>query len=316
MLTKAGLAVLDTLSAGGEATPDELAEETDYSQHHIYDVLDSMLADGLLTEARGSKNRRHVRVTDHPVVESYRDLRSKLGHVDWADLLSSAILRVCWYLDEPRRATEIAERLDITRQGVHNALSPLKHRAMLSPSGPEYALSDDLSPLLAFTREVVIHEHRSRVREIAPSATIEWYDPKRALVRVQTSDDTSALESAADWQMTGLARFQEYGLQFFLAGEPAFWYAPDETLTPSEVVCHTLVLDSGSRRVSYSMLLIEKLDLDQDALTEMATRYDLETAVAAMYRLLHGEFEDSEGLQIFLPSESEFMALKEQYGVS
>ena len=316
MLTKASLALLDALSAGREATPDELATETEYSQDHIYDILDELLEDGLLTEARGSKNRRLVRVTDHPVVEAYRDLRSKLGHVDWTEILSPATLRVCWYLDEPRRATEIAERLDITRQGVHNALSPLKHRAMLSPSGPEYALTDDLSPLLRFAQEVVTHNHRSRARELAPSATVEWCDPKRALVRVQTSEDTTALESAAEWRVTGLARFQEYGLQFFLAGEPAFWYAPDEVLTPSEVVCHTLVLDSGSRRVSYSMLLIEKLDIDQETLIETATWYDLETAVAAMYRPLHGDFEVSEDLPIFLPSEPEFSALKEQYGVS
>ncbi|MFC7197707.1 MarR family transcriptional regulator [Halosimplex aquaticum] len=316
MLTKASLALLDALSAGREATPDELATETEYSQDHIYDILDELLEDGLLTEARGSKNRRLVRVTDHPVVEAYRDLRSKLGHVDWTEILSPATLRVCWYLDEPRRATEIADRLDITRQGVHNALSPLKHRAMLSPSGPEYALTDDLSPLLRFAQEVVTHDHRSRARELAPSATVEWCDPKRALVRVQTSEDTTAPESAAEWRVTGLARFQEYGLQFFLAGEPAFWYAPDEVLTPSEVVCHTLVLDSGSRRVSYSMLLIEKLDIDQETLIETATWYDLETAVAAMYRPLHGEFEVAEDLPIFLPSESEFIALKEQYGVS
>ncbi|WP_246989774.1 MarR family transcriptional regulator [Halorientalis marina] len=316
MLTKASLALLDALSAGREAAPDELATETGYSQDHIYDVLDGLIEDGLLSEARGSKNRRLVRVTDHPVVESYRNLRSNLGHVDWTEILSPATLRVCWYLDEPRRVTEIADRLDITRQGVHNALSPLKHRAMLSPSGPEYALTDDLSPLLTFAREAVTHEHRSRVRELAPSATVEWCDPKRALVRVQTSEDTTALESAAEWRVTGLARFQEYGLQFFLAGEPAFWYAPDEDLTPSEVVCHTLVLDSGSRRVSYSMLLIEKLDIDQETLIETATWYDLETAVAAMYRPLHGDFEVSEDLPIFLPSESEFSALKEQYGVS
>jgi DNA-binding MarR family transcriptional regulator len=316
MLTKASLALLDALSAGREAAPDELATETEYSQDHIYNVLDGLIEDGLLSEARGSKNRRLVRVTDHPVVESYRNLRSNLGHVDWTEILSPATLRVCWYLDEPRRVTEIADRLDITRQGVHNALSPLKHRAMLSPSGPEYALTDDLSPLLRFAREVVTHEHRSRVRELAPSATVEWCDPKRALVRVQTSEDTTALESAAEWRVTGLARFQEYGLQFFLAGEPAFWYAPDEDLTPSEVVRHTLVLDSNSRRVSYSMLLIEKLDIDQETLIETATWYDLETAVAAMYRPLHGDFEVSEDLPIFLPSESEFSALKEQYGVS
>jgi len=316
MLTKASLAVLDALSAGREATPAELATETAYSQGHVYDVLDRLRTDGLLTETRGSKNRRLVRVSEHPVIESYRALRSKLGHVDWTEILSPATLRVCWFLDEPRRATEIADRLDITRQGVHNALSPLKHRGMLSPSGPKYALTDDLSPLLAFTRAVVTHDHRSRVRDLAPSATVEWCDPKRALVRVQTSADTTALESAAAWRITGLARFQEYGLQFFLAGEPAFWYAPDEDLTPSEVVCHTLFLDSGSRRVSYSMLLIAKLALDKETLRETATWYELETAVAAMDHWLHGESEDSPEPPVVLPSESEFTALKEQYGVA
>jgi len=316
MLTKAELALLDALSDGREATPGELATATDYSQDYIYNVLDKLLADGLLTEARGSKNRRLIRVTDHPVVESYRNLRSNLDHIDWTKLLSPATIRVCWYLDEPRQATEIADRLDITRQRVHNVLSPLKHRAMLSPAGPEYALSDLLSPLLTFIREVVTHDHRLRVRELAPSATVEWCDPKRALVRVQTREDTTALESAAEWQVTGLARFQRYGLQFFLAGEPAFWYAPDEDLTPAEVVCHTLVLGSGSRRVSYSMLLIEKLDIDQETLTETATWYGLEAAVAAMYRPLQGDFDISEDAPVFPPSESEFTALKEQYSVS
>jgi len=176
-------------------------------------------------------------------------------------------------------------------------------------------LSADLSPLLTFARAAVRHEHRSRVRGLAPSATVEWCDPKRALVRVQTAEDTEALEAATDWQLTGLARFAEYGLQFFLAGEPAFWYAPDEELTPGEVVCHTLALDSGSRRVSYAMLLIEALDIDQETLTDTATWYDLETTVAAMYQALQEGVEDSDEIPVVLPSESEFMALKEQYGV-
>jgi len=107
--------------------------ETEYSQTHLYDVLDELLESGLLAEHRGGKQPAGGLPTDHPVVEAYRALRSELGHVEWPDLLSPATLRVCWYLDEPRRVSEIAERLKITRQGVHKALSPLKHRAMLSP---------------------------------------------------------------------------------------------------------------------------------------------------------------------------------------
>lgn len=316
MISKAELTVIDALSTGREATPADLASETEYSQTHLYEVLDDLLDAGLLVQRRGPNNQRKVRVADHPVVEAYRTLQSELSHVEWPDLLSPATLRVCWFLDEARRVSEIAERLEITRQGVHKALTPLKNRAMLSPSGPEYAVSEDLAPLLAFARAVVTHEHRSRAREIAPSATVEWCDPKRTLVRVQTTEDTDALLDAPEWQVTGLGRFEEYGLQFFLAGEPAFWYAPDEELTPGEVVCHTLVLNSGSRRVSYAMLLIEALKIDQETLTDIAAWYELESTVAAMYQALQGGVKDSDEAPIALPSESEFMALKEQYGVA
>lgn len=159
------------------------------------------------------------------------------------------------------------------------------------------------------------HELRSRAREIAPSATIEWCDSKRALVRVQTTEDTDALLDASDWKVTGLGRFEEYGLQLFLAGEPAFWYAPDEELTPGEVVYHTLVLDSGSRRVGYVMLLIEALDIDQGTLTDTAIWYDLEATVTAMYQALQEGVEDSEEVPVALLRESDFMAIKEQYSV-
>jgi len=315
MISKAGLAVLDALSTGREATPAELATETGYSRAHLYEVLDELLGGGILAEARGSHNQRRVRAAEHPVTEAYRTLGAEFSYVDWTEVLSPATLRVTWYLDRPRHVAEIADRLGITRQGVHSALAPLKYRGMLSRSDPEYTLREELSPLLTFARTIVQHEHRSRVREIAPSATIVWCDPKRALVRVQTSADTEALQAASDWEMTGLARYTEYGLQFFLAGEPPFWYAPGEELSPAEIVCHTLRLDSGTRRVSYSMLLIETLDIDREALTAIAQWYGLTSTVEALYRPLQGDFDDIDDLPVIVPSESEYMALKEQYGV-
>jgi len=46
MLTKAGLAVIGALSTGREATAADLAMETEYSQTHLYDVLDELLNRG------------------------------------------------------------------------------------------------------------------------------------------------------------------------------------------------------------------------------------------------------------------------------
>jgi DNA-binding MarR family transcriptional regulator len=315
MLSKAGIDILDTLITGSDATLNELVAETEYSRKHVYRVVDDLSAAGLLTESRGHHNQRRVRVTDDPVVEAYRRLASELGHVEWPELLSPATVRVCWYLDEPRRVVAIADRLGVSRQAIHNALSSLKDRAMLSPSGPEYALTDDLEPLLEFIRTVVAHEHRTRTRSLAPSATIEWCDPKRALVRVHESADTDALQSAEDWQLTGLAKFRAFGLQFFLSGEPAFWYAPTEELTPAEVVCHALVVENDPRRTSYAMLLIETLGIDQESLTSSATWYGLETEISEMYRAIGGEFESADDGETRLPTKSEYSALKDQYGV-
>lgn len=314
MLSQAGLELLDALVTRPDSTPDELAERTGYSREHVYLVLDRLLETGLIEESRERHNQRRIRPSDVPVVEAFRRLVGQLGHVQWPELLSPATLRVCWYLDTPRRVKTIAGRLEISRQAVHTALSPLKGRAMLSPSGPEYALADNLEPLLAFAREVVTHEHRRRVRTHAPSATVEWCDPKRALVRVQRPEETDSLQAADDWQPTGLAGFREYGLTFFLAGEPAFWYDPFGELSPADLVCHTLVLDADPRRVSYAMLLIEAASIDEETLMRSASWYGLESAVARMYDALDDDFEPNDDVR--LPSESEYTALKAQYGVS
>jgi len=316
MLSGTALEILDVLCSQQDATAKELAAETGHSRKQIYRVVDDLLEADLVDESRKHHNQRVVRATDDPVVEAYRHLTSKLSHVDWAELLSPATTRVCWYLDEPRRITTIADRLRISRQAVHKALKPLKNRAMLAPSGPEYALADDLHPLRDFVQEVVTHEHRTRVRTLAPSATIEWCDPTRALVRVQTTDDTDGLQRASEWDVTGLARFHTYGLQFFLAGEPAFWYAPDNQLTPADVVCHTLVLEAGSRRVSYAMLLIEQEQISEAELIETAMWYGIEELIERMYRFIEGDFAATDDVGPSIPSRQEYAALKDQYGVA
>lgn len=316
MLSGTALEILDVLCSQRDATAKELAAETGHSRKQIYRVVDDLLEADLVDESRQHHNQRVVRATDDPVVEAYRHLTSKLSHIDWSELLSPATTRVCWYLDKPRRITAIADRLGITRQAVHKALGPLKNRAMLAPSGPEYALSDDLQPLRDFAQEVVTHEHRTRVRTLAPSATIEWCDPTRALVRVQTADDTDALQRAPEWDMTGLAAFHTYDLQFFLAGEPAFWYAPDDQLTPTDVVCHTLVLEAGSRRVSYAMLLIEQEQISEAELIETAMWYGIEEEIERMYRFIEGDFDATDDGGPSIPNSREYAALKDQYGVA
>lgn len=126
MLSRGALTIVDTLITGREATPEELATDTGYTRDHIYHLLDELIDAGLLRETRRHHNQRVVQITEHPVIEQYRELTAEFSHVDWPELLTPATMRVCWYLDEPHRITSIADRLGISRQSVHKALSPLK----------------------------------------------------------------------------------------------------------------------------------------------------------------------------------------------
>jgi len=61
------------------------------------------------------------------------------------------------------------------------------------------------------------------------------------------------------------------------------------------------------------MLLIEALDIDQETSIDTATWYDLKPrSLREMYQELQEGVEDSDEIPSSLPSESEFMALKEQ----
>lgn len=313
MISKAGVVLLDALVRKRSMTPNELANETRFSREHIYRVLDSLTESGLIEESRGQNNQRQVRVRDTPLVEAYRRLIGNAGHVQWPEILTPATIRVCWYLDEPRRVTTIAERLLVSRQAVHQALTPLKGRAMLSPSGPEYALVDQMKPLLAFARAFVTHEHRQRIRNIAPSATIEWCDPKRALVRTQRAEETEVLQSTENWHVTGLAGFRNYGLKFYLSGQPAFWYDPTGIPSSADLVCQTLVLNADPRRVSYALLLIEAATIEKETMLAVARWYKLESLVKQMYTALEEGFESMANDR--LPSETEYLTLKRQYDV-
>lgn len=100
MLTNAGIALIDALHDGREATVHKLVDETGLSTSQIYRTADELHSAGLIGESRGHHNHRILCVTGHPVIEAYRNLTSTLGHVDWPDLLSPATIRICWFLGE------------------------------------------------------------------------------------------------------------------------------------------------------------------------------------------------------------------------
>lgn len=306
LMTPTALGVVDHLVYHSEATVDDLAAVIEQPTSTIHDTLDALGSYGLVSVTRDD-DEQLTTLADHHVAHAYADLVIQYGHVDWPEFLTPPIIRVCWFLDDHRRATDIADRLGIADRRVHDAIQPLKHRAMLDPAAPEYALADDLQPLHAFAAALVAHAHRQRFHDAAPTARLRWSDPVHALSRAVTPDDTDALIEDDDWHLTGIAAYRDHGLQFYLAGEPAFWYgdAPDG----AELVAHTLALDTDARHAGYAMLLIAHLDLDADRLRDAARPFGVSDHIDAMLAALDGDYDADRPL----PSPTEFDELRNQY---
>jgi hypothetical protein len=314
MITGSTIAVLHHVATGPTPTTiRDLINDTGYSEKQLYRAVDALTVTGDVTETRGVNNRKELQPGNGRLMTAYKRLIATVGHVNWGNLLTPTLLRVAWFLDTPTRIRTIADRLDVTPQAVYTAMDPLTGRAMLNPSGPEYALTDDLRPLHAVADAAAWHTHRVCVETLASSAVIEWYDPVHGLVRPQTPDDTTVFDGADDWHVTGLTAFTDYDLQFFTHHEPLFWYSEHGPPAPEEIACHAILSDPGPRHVSYAMLLIDTLDLDHDAMTQHAAKYDLEPVVDAMLTALTQDDWTPQGK---LPGPREYEQLKHQYGVA
>ncbi|MDJ1434228.1 helix-turn-helix domain-containing protein [Halostagnicola sp. A-GB9-2] len=313
MIPKAALAILDVIDKHQEVTVETLVSETGYSRKQVYRAVDILVELDEISERRGSKQRRIFHPGTGNMMTAFQRLSLSAGHVDWRDILKPSLLRVCWYLDEPQKIATIAGRLGKTERAVYSALQPITDRAMLSPSGPKYALAENVSQLQGFADAFAYQSHRWRLRDIDSRGIIEWYEPLRVLVRSHTPEETARFESANGWQKTGVMALEEYGHRFHLPSEPLFWHGPEDELSPEQIVCHVIQSDLEPRRVSYAMLLIVDLELDLTVITELAKWYGVKDVIRDISMALEESGEWGESRR--LPSRREFDQLKAQYGV-
>ncbi|MBS8126366.1 MarR family transcriptional regulator, partial [Haloferax volcanii] len=149
----------------GEQTVSELATNLDRSLSYTSELVERLETTGLVETRRQGKTKR-IRLSDAKALELLTDLTQQYSHIDWPELLSGAAIRVCYYLDTPRTATELARRADVHRSTVHRALAPLQHRGIVYQTDDgAYALNDGFEQLSVFARELAHHVHRQTVEE-------------------------------------------------------------------------------------------------------------------------------------------------------
>ncbi|WP_049942151.1 MarR family transcriptional regulator [Haloterrigena turkmenica] len=305
MLRSSELEVLATIERGD--TIADLANRLEYSESYVSRVVADLAAKNLLYTDRDGRRKR-VRPSDSRAVETYRDLVRQYSHVDFPELLTGKTLEACYYLDRPRTVADIAERSDNYRNTVNRVLGSLRDRGIVGTDDGRYGFNGDFDRLHEFARALVHHLHRQRLEAVAPSGTILWEDHDEFLAQTATEVDADGFHE------TGLARFAAFGLQFLLPNRRYYFYSEGlESIPPADLCCHTLLIDDDTRHRSYCLLLLSRVDVDEDDLRERAATYGLEDEIDALHRYLEtgGDVRNAH-----LPEWSEFRELAADYEVT
>lgn len=315
MLSKSDLSVLSEFDDDGGSTPSqkELAERLNWSTGHTSRVISGLVERGYVRLQSQGKSKR-VAPADVQPAERYREFVSEYPHVDFPDLIDGAGIRLLYYLDEPRTATELTERCGVSRATVYRRLETLQNVGIVGKDHSRYELTNDFEALSEFARTVVHHEHRQEATAITAEVQLIWESLDEYLLSCRTE------VSKDGFHRTGPAAFETYDIP--LLTRDRIHYVRSEQragITPADLVCHTLLIDDGTRYRTYCLLLIVSEDLDKSEVTERARHYErdatrqLSSIVAALYEYLEHEGEIDEEP---FPRWEDFKSTAADYGIS
>lgn len=306
MLTEGEFRALTVLH--GEQTVSELATELDRSLSFTSELVDRLETAGLVETRRQGKTKQ-VRLSDAKALELLGDLEQQYSHIEWPELLAGAPLRVCYYLDTARIATDLARRAGVHRSTVHRALAPLQHRGIVYQTDDNaYALNEGFEQLSVFARELAHHAHRQVVEEQTDTYTILWESLGEFLVQTETEI------TGEDFIPTGPDQLQRYDVPLLARDRRHYFYSETTSeLSPETLCCHVLVIDSGARAQSYCLLLLSHVDVDCDELRAQASKYDVVDVIEELCTYLETSGEQRTSR---LPAWEEFQELADEYGVT
>lgn len=334
-------------AARDEPTMGELADRLSKSPGRISQVVSDLRDRQLVVVERDGRSKR-VFPAATSVFDRFQTLASAHSHIDFAELLSPTVMRVCWFLATPTPVAEITSYLTVSRERIYQVLQALQQRGLVRNEDQQYALVEDLLGIHDLAVAAVRHEHRVRLQAVDPYARLRWAAPHEALSAAgdgpmsegEMGREDGGLAEHPEWTLTGLPRFGDYGLDFIQGQPPVYYFseldAPSATAappseaegdadsggqrqrrpTPEALICHTLLLDAGPRRAGYAALLAAATDIDTDRLRRLGRYYGVVDLIDGLcrFRSLSPTERTREAVAPF-PDQDRFADLASQYEV-
>lgn len=266
-----------------EMSISELAEELELSRSYTSELISDLEGQGLVRTRREGRQKR-VAPAEAKVVELFQQLTQTYPHVDFPSLLTEKTIACLYYLDTPVTVADLAGQTGNYRNTVNRVVNRLLGHGIVGKQESRYQLRDEFELLHEFATEYVHHTHRQTASTAASRFTILWESLDEFLVQTTESIDD------AGFHLTGPGRFQEYGLPLLTTERYHYFYSETrEDLSVVDVICHTLVIDSGTRYRTYCLLLLAREEPDQDRLVDAAETYGVGAVVKELLAFLATE---------------------------
>ncbi|NJE60526.1 helix-turn-helix domain-containing protein [Thermococcus sp. 21S7] len=290
-LTKAELKVL--LAIEEPVTLSELAYKLDLSKSTLSALIRSLERKGLV-EFEGKKpmvikpsKNKAVELLNSilPVTHRQLMLNPPLRGRDILSALTGNRLKVLAALEveKPQPLWLIQLKANVSRATLHRVLNGLMERLIVGKKEEGYFISERFALFKAFADEYFYLQNSIKAREFDHNASIVWSGVEELILATGTFKG----KSLGDFQLTGLARFSDFGLPLISSGV-YHYYWPARELTLEEVVVHTLTLGKDARELLYTIALLKGRGFDEGKLKRLAAKFGVFGTVEELLEYLKG----------------------------
>ncbi|PTD93921.1 transcriptional regulator TrmB [archaeon SCG-AAA382B04] len=294
------------LNLEGKKPLKEVAKKLDLSQSYTSQLVSKLQEKGLIKTEKSGKKKLVYRV-ENQTIENLQEIKNFYPHIQPAKTLSRKTLPLLYYLDEPMTVKELAEETGNYRNTVNRILKKLKNRGLVQKNGSQYKLNKDFKILNELAKSYAHLQHRREISSHVSTFTILWESLKEFLVQTPEEIDYKK------YHQTGPELFRRFDLPLTTTGRKYYFYSEGKReIGSKDIVCHTLLIDKGTRYQSYCMLLLKKEDIDREGLVKKAERFGVEKTVKSIIKYLETRGEKKTSEQ---PTWGELKDLASDYGV-
>lgn len=314
MIGKSQLSLLSALvdSPEREVSVGVLADRLDWSDGHTSRVVSQLDAQGYL-RVKDTGTHTLVSLSDIEPIEQLQTLLTEYAHVDFPELIAGSGLRLLYYLNHRRTASELAELSGVSRATVYRRLGELQTVGIVGKDHSHFQLNEAFSTLSSVARGLAHHEHRREAERYVGKVNILWETHDEYLF---ACDGTVADEH---FHLTGPSLFEEFDIPLLTRSRQHYLRSDRlEKVTPAELVCHSLLIDDSSRYRTYCLLVIQGEGIERESLSEVAEYYQQEADIDLLTLVNQlSEYLQNEGAveNHALPAWSEFTSTAADYEI-